>query len=112
VQKPADVRGELRGFGSREQHAIVQGVKKSSFADPAFFLDQFGVHDGDLTGRPAEADEAEFQPEAKGLGETGVSNWFWVRHRGINVHQARFAYQKVTCCRLKSERRTGKRVRN
>jgi hypothetical protein len=44
-------------------------VQKALLADPAALLHQFAVHDGDLPGRPAEADEAELQPEAQGFGE-------------------------------------------
>jgi len=38
------------------------------------------VHDGDLAGRPAEADESKLQPESEGLGKGGV-----VVRRGVVV---------------------------
>ena len=65
VHQPADVDRELLRLGAGQQHAIVQRVQKALFADPAFLLDQLGVHDGDLPGRATETDEAELKPEAK-----------------------------------------------
>ena len=69
VHQPADVGGQLLRFGTGQQHAVVQRMQEALFADPAAALDQLGVHDRDLPGRAAEADEAELQPEAEGLGK-------------------------------------------
>jgi hypothetical protein len=69
VHQPADVGGELLRFGPGQQHAVVQRVQEALLADPAPPLDQLGVHDGDLPGRPAEADEAELEPEAQRFPE-------------------------------------------
>jgi hypothetical protein len=46
-------------------------VQEAPLADPAAPLDELGVHDRDLPGRPAEADEAELQPEAQREGRAG-----------------------------------------
>src|SRR5882724_9105575 len=59
VQKPADVNGELLCFRTRKQHAKIQRVQKPGIVDPAFFLDQFGVHQGDLTARSAKGNKAK-----------------------------------------------------
>jgi len=44
-------------------------MQKTPFRNPAPPLDQFLMHDGDLPGRAAEADEAEFEPEAESFTE-------------------------------------------
>ena len=67
VHEPADVGGELLGLGAGQHHAVVQRVQEPLLADPASALDQLGVHDRDLPGRSAEADEAELQPEQERL---------------------------------------------
>ena len=63
------VAGELLRLGAGQQHAVVQRMQETPLADPAAALDQFGVHDGNLPGRPAEADEAQLEPEAQCLAE-------------------------------------------
>ena len=47
---------------------------------------QLGVHDGNLAGRPAEADEAELEPEGEGYtqGDGGGRMDGW----GGGVHRA------------------------
>ncbi len=69
VHQPADVGGQLLRLGAGQQHAVVQRVQEALLADPAAALDQFAVHDGDLPGRAAEADEPQLQPEAQRLAE-------------------------------------------
>jgi len=58
VQQPSDIGGQLLGFWTGQQHAVVQRVQKPALADPTTPLHQFGVHDGDLPSGPAKADEA------------------------------------------------------
>jgi hypothetical protein len=70
VHQPADVGGELLRLRAGQQHAVVQRMQEALLADPAPLLHQFGVHDRDLPGRPAEADEAELEPEPEGLPKT------------------------------------------
>jgi hypothetical protein len=67
VQQPADVRSELLRLRSRQHHAVVERVQETPFGDPSPPLHQFLMHDGDLSGRSAETDEAELQPEARRL---------------------------------------------
>ena len=69
VEQPADVGRELLRFRTGQQHAIAQCVQETLFADPAFFIDQDAVHDGDLPGRAAKRQQADAQPGARGLGE-------------------------------------------
>jgi hypothetical protein len=45
-------------------------VQEAMLGNPAPALDQLLVHDRDLPGRAAEADEAELEPEAQGLHES------------------------------------------
>ncbi|KAG0755171.1 hypothetical protein G6F24_012011 [Rhizopus arrhizus] len=70
VQQPADVGGQLLGLRPGQQHAVVQCVEETPLGNPAPPLHQFLMHDRDLPGRPAEADEAELEPEQQGLPET------------------------------------------
>ena len=69
VEQPADVSRELLRFGTGQQHAIAQCVQETLFADPAFFIDENAVHDGDLPGRAAKRQQADAHPGASGLGE-------------------------------------------
>jgi hypothetical protein len=59
MEQPADVGGELLRFGAGQQHAIAQCVQKALFADPALFIDQDAVHDGDLSGGAAKRQQAD-----------------------------------------------------
>src|SRR6185503_11390442 len=73
VQQPAGVGRQLRRLRPGQQHAIVECVEEPLLADPAALFDQFSVEDGDLSGRPAEADESQLEPEAERLGKSGVT---------------------------------------
>jgi uncharacterized protein (TIGR00645 family) len=46
-------------------------VEKTPLADPFLFLDQLRVHDRDLAGRSAEADESQLQPKTQGFAKRG-----------------------------------------
>jgi hypothetical protein len=63
MHQPTDVRRELLRFGTRQQHAIVQRMQKSLFADPAVPLDEFAMHQCDLSGGSAEAQQADASPD-------------------------------------------------
>jgi hypothetical protein len=54
-------------------------VQESALGNPAPPLDQFLMHDGNLTSRPPETDETEFEPEGESLPETDL------RHCGIGA---------------------------
>ena len=69
VQQPADIGGELLRLRAGQQHAVVERVQEAALGDPALLLDQDAVHDRDLAGRPAEAQERDAQPDAERLGE-------------------------------------------
>ncbi len=73
VQKPADVDRELLRFRPRQEHAVREGVKKALLGDPAPPVHEVPLHDRDLAGRSAEADESESEPVAEGLPEPDVS---------------------------------------
>jgi hypothetical protein len=75
VHQPADVGGELLGLGAGQQHAVVEGVQKALFGDPAFLLHQLAVHDGNLPRGPAKADEAQLEPELQGFAEGNGGRW-------------------------------------
>ncbi len=69
VHHPADIGGELLGLRARQHHAVVERVQEALLGDPAFPLYQILVHDRDLPGWAAEADEAELEPVAESLGK-------------------------------------------
>ena len=69
VQQPPDVDCELLRLRSRQQHAVVQGVKKPGVSDPAYLLDQDSVHHRDLPRRAAEAQRRDLDPHPEGLAE-------------------------------------------
>ena len=80
VHHPADIGRELRRFRTGQHHAVVERVQEAVFGDPAPAFHQFRMHDRDLAGRPAEADEAELEPEAECLGEGNGRGW-----RGVDA---------------------------
>ena len=95
MQQPADVGRELGGLGTGQEHAVIQRVKESRLADPAPFFHQLGVHDRNLTGRSAEADEAKLQPEAQGFTKGGMLGG-WFAHAGNgSVDSVRHAAQRL-----------------
>ena len=69
VHQPADIGGELLRLGAGQHHAVVERVQETFLGNPVAFLHQLGVHDGDLPGRTAKADEAELEPEPQRLAE-------------------------------------------
>ena len=58
MQQPADVDRQLLRLRAGQQHAVVERVQEALLAEPAPPLDQLSRHDGDLTSRAAERDEA------------------------------------------------------
>ena len=71
VQQPADVGGELLRLGARQHHAVRERVQEAALADPAPLLDQRAMHDRDLAGGSAEADEPQLEPEPCRLAQAG-----------------------------------------
>ena len=69
MQPPAEVGGQLLGFRAGEQHAEIKGFEEVPVGDPPALLHQFAVHDGDLPGRPAEADATEPEPIAHAFAQ-------------------------------------------
>ena len=59
MQQPTGIGRQLHGLRTRQKHAIVQGVEKSRFIKPAFFIDQDTVHQGDLTCRSTKGQDAD-----------------------------------------------------
>ena len=49
--------------------AVVQRMQKSCFGNPAPFFDDDAVHDRDLPGRAAEAQQSNAQPHLEGFGK-------------------------------------------
>ena len=69
VHEPADVGRELLRLWAGQHHAVVERVQKTAFGDPAPFFHELLMHDRDLSGRTAEADESELEPEQKRVAE-------------------------------------------
>ena len=85
VQQPADIDRQLLGLGAGQHHAVVQCMQEAPLGNPAPPLDQLLVHDRDLPGRPAKADEAQLEPEVKGRDKTDPRG----DGRGAIAHGAR-----------------------
>ena len=79
MHQPANVGGELLCLRPWQHHAIVERMQKPCVGYPAFSFHQILMHDGDLPGGAAEADEAEFQPVPEGFGKTHHG---WLGTRG------------------------------
>src|SRR3954468_4786646 len=78
LHEPTNIDGKLLRLWTRQKVAIVQRVQEPAFRDPAPFLDDDPVHDGDLSGRPAETEQRHAQPDLEGLSETHA-----VRRHGL-----------------------------
>ena len=72
MQQPADVGRELLRLGPGQQHAVVERVQEARLADPALLVDEHAVHQRDLTGRAAEAEQADLRPGAERLAPGDV----------------------------------------
>ncbi len=72
VQQPADIGGQLLRLRPRQQHAVIERMEKASLGNPAAALHQLLVHDGNLAGRAAKADEAQLEPEPEGLQQADI----------------------------------------
>src|SRR5260221_2224091 len=59
VQKPTDIDCQLLSFRSGQKHAIIERMEEARFADPFLLLDQFGVHDRDLSSGPTKTDKSK-----------------------------------------------------
>jgi hypothetical protein len=60
---------ETASLGPRQEHARVESVKETRFADPALLLDEDAVHHGDLSCRTAETQGRDAQPYPECLAE-------------------------------------------
>ena len=69
MQQPPDIGRKLLRFGPRQQHAVVQRVQEPAFRNPALLLDEDPVHDGDLPGRSAKAEDRDAEPDDKCFAE-------------------------------------------
>ena len=82
MKKPADIHGQLLGLRTGQEHTVIESIQEPLGAHPFSPFHQFLLHDGDLTGRASEADEAELQPEAQGLREGRMGRVDGVFFRG------------------------------
>jgi hypothetical protein len=73
VHQPANVGGKLLSFRTGQHHTEVECVEKTGLGNPAPVLDQFLMHDRNLSGRPAKADKPSFiqnqNASFRGIGE-------------------------------------------
>ena len=69
VHQPADIDGELLRLGPRQKMAVVQRMQKARFGNPAPFFDDDAMHDRDLSGRAAEAEQGDAQPDLERFAE-------------------------------------------
>ena len=113
MHQPADVGGKLLRLGARQQHAVVEGVQKPLFGDPALLLDQDAMHHGDLAGGTAEAERRDAHPGPERLAQAHAMRWH-VRdvagHSRI-VHLRPLVWCSASCGSLRSRRDTSDRRR-
>ena len=69
MHEPANIGGELLRLGAGQHHAVIERMQKAPLGEPATALDQLLVHDRDLPGRPAKADETKLKPEQQRLAK-------------------------------------------
>ena len=70
VHQPANVGGQLLGFWSGQDHAVIECMQETFFRKPTPAHHQLFVHDGNLASRPTKTDESQLQPKGKGLPKT------------------------------------------
>src|ERR1051325_2667101 len=86
MQQPADIDGKLRRLRAGQEHAVVERVQETLFADPTPALDDFALHEGDLSRRAAERDKSQLDPEAQRLRERDAATWKIRRGLGASRH--------------------------
>ena len=69
MHQPADIDRQLMRFGAGQQHAVAQRMQKPALADPFLLVDDDAVHDRDLSGRAAEAERGDAQPDPERFAE-------------------------------------------
>src|SRR5450759_5416457 len=84
MYKPADVGSELLGFWSRQQHAVIQCVQKSTFRNPVLLFHEYAVHHRDLSGWPSKAESSNPQPNAECLAERDLGRLIIHLSSGFN----------------------------
>src|SRR5215813_15221646 len=92
MQEPANVSGQLLGFRTWKEHAVIQCVQEARLADPPSFIDQLSLHDRDLPGRSAEADETKFHPKPECFSEARMFDLgfsYRMRLQGFCFHDLR-----------------------
>ena len=70
METPADPGCKLLGLGPGQKHAELKRTDKLGLPDPLPTLHHLAMQDRDLTGRSAETDAADLQPEAHGFCKT------------------------------------------
>ena len=74
MQPPTCVGGELHGFRSRHQHAETERIEEAAVIDPFALIDKHAVHQRDLSGRPAERQQADAQPNGERFAVCGFGH--------------------------------------
>ena len=109
MHQPADIGGELLRLGAGQQHAIVERMHEAAFRHPPFFFDENAVHHRDLSGRAAEAQRRDAEPDAKGFADrnavSGLLPAFIARtERACRSRQAPFLLVGQLCVSLVASR--------
>ncbi len=60
---------QLRGLRPGKNHAMAQSIQERVILYPLPFLDQFLMHDGEVSGRPSKGDPAQLPPKSKRLSQ-------------------------------------------
>ncbi len=67
MQQPADIGRELLRLRPWRQHAEAERMQEARLVDPLLLVDQNAVHRGDLSGRAAERQAADLEPDFQRL---------------------------------------------
>ena len=71
MEKPTDINGQLLCLGAGQEHAEIKRVKKTRLADPASFLNQLALHDGDLPAGPPKLINPSLSQKRKASAKDG-----------------------------------------
>jgi len=95
MQPPARPGRQLLRFRAGEQVAEIERVEEIFFSDPFAFVHQFAVHQRDLPGRPAKAEEADAGKHPHKIGKR--NGWGHASHSHTYL-------AKKPCCQSKGAR--------
>ncbi|CEP74680.1 hypothetical protein MS6671_pA0010 (plasmid) [Klebsiella pneumoniae] len=86
----------MLSFRTGQHHTEIECVEKTGLGNPAPVLDQFLMHDRNLSGRTAKADKTQLHPEPERLlqgDRLGLNVFLCQRQQLRFVHHGRTSFQ-------------------